>query len=352
MYLSEMAPYKYRGAFNTGFQICVGTGTLLSSLVNYATEKISGGWGWRLSLALAAVPTSILTTGAVFLPDTPSSLIQHGKDSQKVKILLQRIRGTSDVGRELADLIIASEKTIKRPFKKILLRKYRPQLVMALAIPFFQQVTGINMVVFYAPILFRTIGAGESASLLCAVVIGLVGMSTTILSLFIVDKVGRRILFQIGGIQMLVTQVLIGIIMAVKLGDQGGLSKGFSTSVLILICLYVAGFGLSWGPLGWLVPSEIFPLEIRSAAQSINVAVGFLTTFIVAQTFLAILCKFKSALFFFFGGWVALMTVFVFFLLPETKDVPLEKMGRIWRGHWFWKRYVVDVEDNECADQE
>ncbi|KAK6132224.1 hypothetical protein DH2020_034044 [Rehmannia glutinosa] len=258
--------------------------------------------------------------------------------------MLQKIRGTGDVESEFDDLVSASNasKTIKHPFKKILLRKYRPQLVMSVAIPLFQQVTGITVICFYAPILFQTIGSGVSASLMSSIFLGVVGMSTTLLSMFVVDKLGRMALFHIGGMQM-----LIGVIMAAKLGDHGEMSKRYSILVLILICIYVAGFDLSWGPLGWLVTSEIFPLEIRSAAQSINVAVGFLSTFVVAQMFLPMLCHFKFTIFFFFAGRVAVMTGFVYALLPETKDVPIEKMDKIWREHKFWKRFVGDGQEYE-----
>jgi hypothetical protein len=176
---------------------------------------------------------------------------------------------------------------------------------------------------------------------------GIVGTGSTFISMLIVDKLGRRALFTIGGIQMFISQVMVGGIMAAQLGDHGGIGKGSAYSVLVLIGVYVAGFGWSWGPLGWLVPSEIFPLEIRSAGQSITVAVSFLFTFIVAQTFLAMLCHFKAGIFFFFGGWVVVMTVFVYFLLPETKNVPIEQMDKVWREHWFWKRFVGEVSEDE-----
>ncbi|CAI0380900.1 unnamed protein product [Linum tenue] len=285
---------------------------------------------------MAAVPAAILTVGAIFLPETPSSLIQLTNDKDRARRLLQRVRGTSEVQSELADLIEASElsKSIDHnPFRKILEVNYRPQLVMAVAIPFFQQVTGINVIAFYAPLLFRTIGMGESASLMSAILTGAVGIATTFLSMVIVDRVGRRPLFLFGGVLMLVSQVLVGAIMAAELGDHG--------AVIVLIGFYVAGFGVSWGPLGWLVPSEIFSLEIRSAGQSIVVAVSFLFTFVVAQTFLSMLCHLKAGIFFFFGGWVVVMTVFVYLLLPETKGLPIEKMGDVWREHWFWNRVVV-----------
>ncbi|EYU20201.1 hypothetical protein ABFS82_06G049900 [Erythranthe guttata] len=344
LYLSEMAPAKYRGAFNNGFQLSVGIGALSANLINYGTEKIDGGFGWRISLAMAAVPASALTLGALFLPETPNSLIQLNNNHEKAKKMLQKIRGTENVEMELDDLIKASEnsKIAKNPYGKIAGRNYRPQFVMSIAIPFFQQVTGINVIAFYAPILFRTIGFGESASLLSAVMTGVVGIATTFASMVIVDRFGRRFLLIIGGIVMFASQMIVGSVMAAELDDRGGgLSRGYADLVLVLIGVYVAGFGVSWGPLGWLIPSEIFPMEIRSAGQSISVAVNFLFTFLVGQTFLTMLCRLKSGIFFFFGGWVAVMTVFVYLLLPETKNIPIEQMEMVWREHWFWKKFVV-----------
>ncbi|KAL6989418.1 Hexose carrier protein hex6, partial [Sarracenia purpurea var. burkii] len=343
LYLSEMAPPKSRGAICSGFELCTGMGVMLAQVTNYATDKIKGGWGWRISLAMAALPASILTIGAIFIPETPNSLIQRNSDHLKAKMMLQRIRGTDDVQAELDDLIKASEvsKTITHnPFRKIMQKKYRPQLVMAIVLPFFQQMTGISAIIFYAPVLFRTIGFGESASLMSAVATGVVGSVATFISMLIVDKHGRRVLLLIGGIQMLISHVVVGGILAAELKDHGGMSKGYCIVVLVLICFYVAGYWCSWGPLGWLIPSEIFPLEIRSAGQSISVAVRFLFIFILAQTSLSMLCHFKSGIFFFFGGWVAVMSGLVYLFLPETKGIPMEQMEKVWREHWFWKRFT------------
>ncbi|XP_022738032.1 hexose carrier protein HEX6-like isoform X2 [Durio zibethinus] len=349
LYISEMAPPTYRGAMNIVFDGGVGIGVLIANIINFCTEKIEGGWGWRISLSLAAVPASILTLGAIILPDSPNSLIHYTNNHEKAKRVLQRIRGTSDVQAEFNDLVTATSisKTIKSPFKKIMQRKHRPQLVMAAAIPFFAQMTGINVITFYAPILFRTIGLHESSSLLSAVVIRCFNVACTFVSMFVVDKHGRRVLFMIGGIQMLATQITIGGFMTALLGDHGALSKASAYLVLVLICIYISGFGLSWGPLGWLVPSEIYPLEIRSTGQSITVSVSFFFCFLVGQTFLSMLCHMKAGIFFFFGGWVAVMTTFVYFFLPETKNVPIEKMEKLWKEHWFWKRFLGDQEDDK-----
>ena len=130
--------------------------------------------------------------------------------------------------------------------------------------------------------------------------------------------------------------------------NGGGVPRTFAASVLVFICVYVAGFAWSWGALGLgiLVPSEIFPLEIRPAGQGINVAVNMLCTFAVAQAFLPMLCHMRSGLFYFFAGWVLVMTLFVVLFLPETKNVPIEKMAVVWRTHWFWGSFVLDQEDN------
>lgn len=123
-------------------------------------------------------------------------------------------------------------------------------------------------------------------------------------------------------------------------GNPGELPKWYAIVVVLFICIYVAGFAWSWGPLGWLVPSEIFPLEIRSAAQSINVSVNMIFTFIVAQVFLMMLCHMKFGLFLFFAFFVVVMSIFVFFFLPETKGIPIEEMGGVWKSHWYWSRFV------------
>ncbi|KAI3888018.1 hypothetical protein MKW92_029266 [Papaver armeniacum] len=345
VYLSEMAPAKLRGALNMGFQLAITIGILAANLVNYGTAKIKGGYGWRVSLALAAVPAIIMTVGAIFLPDTPNSLLERGHQ-EKAKTMLQKIRGNQEVEEEFQDLIEASEaaKKIEHPWRNILQPRYRPQLIMSIMIPFFQQFTGINVIMFYAPVLFKTIGFGDDAALMSAVITGFVNMFATFVSIGTVDRVGRIVLFLEGGIQMLICQILVGVILGMKFGVEGvgSMSKSSSYLVLFLICSYVAAFAWSWGPLGWLVPSEIFPLEIRSAGQAINVSVNMFFTFIIAQAFLTMLCHMKFGLFFFFGGFVLIMTLFIFFFLPETKNVPIEEMNNIWKKHWFWGKYIPD----------
>ncbi|KAH9299758.1 hypothetical protein KI387_031440, partial [Taxus chinensis] len=255
IYLSEMAPPKLRGALNIGFQLFIAIGVVTANLINYGTAKIDK-WGWRLSLGLAAVPAVIMVAGSLTLPETPNSLIERGQ-RERAKAMLQRIRGTPNVQEELDDLIQASEysMTVRHPFRNILTKKYRPQFVMAVLIPFFQQMTGINVIAFYAPVLFRTIGFGSDAALMSAVILGVVNLVSIIVSIFIVDKYGRRFLFLQGGVQMVIFQsidptefvplvrVIMSAILGTKLGTSGhgGMSKGYSMFMVVSMCLYAAG---------------------------------------------------------------------------------------------------------------
>ncbi|ESW25055.1 hypothetical protein PHAVU_003G003400 [Phaseolus vulgaris] len=341
VYLSEMAPAKIRGALNIGFQMMITLGNLIANLINYGTSKHENGW--RLSLGLAVVPAIVLCIGSVCVVETPNSLIERGKYGQ-AKEMLQKIRGTEKIDEEYQDLVDASEtaKMVEHPWKNIGSPKYRPQLIFCTFIPTFQQLTGINVIMFYAPVLFQILGFGNDASLMSAVITGAVNVVATLVSIVTVDRFGRRVLLLEGGMQMIICQVIIGIMIGITFGlnGQGAFSKAQADILLFFICAYVAAFAWSWGPLGWLVPSEICSLEIRPAGQAINVATNMLFTFAIAQVFLTMLCHIKFGLFFLFAGFVVIMTIFVAVFLPETKNVPIEEMNRLWTSHWFWTKIV------------
>ncbi|XP_039128967.1 sugar transport protein MST3-like [Dioscorea cayenensis subsp. rotundata] len=205
---------------------------------------------------------------------------------------------------------------------------------------------------FYAPVLFKTIGFEDDASLMSAVITGLVNVFATYVSIVTVDRFGRKMLFLQGGIQMLICQIVVGTMIAIMFGTSGAadVSMGYAPWVVVFICIYVAGFAWSWGPLGWLVPSEIFSLEIRSAGQSITVSVNMFFTFIIGQIFLTMLCHMKFGLFYFFGGWVVIMTIFIALFLPETKNVPIEEMILVWKRHWFWGKFISDDDVHVAND--
>lgn len=337
------------------FQLATTLGIFTANMVNYGTQKLKP-WGWRLSLGLAAFPALLMTLGGYFLPETPNSLVERGL-TERGRRVLEKLRGTENVNAELQDMVDASElaNSIKHPFRNILQKQHRPQLVMAIFMPMFQILTGINSILFYAPVLFQTMGFGGNASLYSSALTGAVLVLSTLVSIALVDRLGRRALLISGGLQMIICQVIVSVILGVKFGDkQDNLSKGYSIVIVVFICLFVIAFGWSWGPLGWTIPSEIFPLEIRSAGQSITVAVNLLFTFIIAQAFLSLLCALKFGIFLFFAGWITVMTIFVYFLLPETKGVPIEEMSLLWKKHWFWKKVLpaTNLEEAESNNND
>lgn len=209
VYLSEIAPSKWRGAFNSGFQFFIGIGVVVANCINYSTAKQT--WGWRLSLGLAVVPAAIMTLGVLIIPDTPNSLLERGKMEEAGKSL-RKARGDDDdiVTVEFEKLMRATQLAKlanKEPFVTILERQHRPHLVLAILFPFFQQLTGINIIAFYAPVLFESVGFGNDSALIAAIILGLVNLCSILVSTCLVDRFGRRFLFLEGGIQMLIFQV-------------------------------------------------------------------------------------------------------------------------------------------------
>ncbi|KAH0992717.1 hypothetical protein GBA52_004200 [Prunus armeniaca] len=306
---------------------------------------MSGPNGWRISLGLAAIPALLLTMGSLIVTDTPNSLIARGK-MEEGKAILKKIRGVDNVEPEFAEIVEASRAAneVKHPFRNLLKRRNRPQLI-------FQQLTGINAIMFYAPVLFKTLGFKSDASLYSSAITGAVNVLSTIVSIYFVDRAGRRVLLLEAGVQMFLSQIVITVVLGIKLKDDvNNLGHGLGILVLVFVCSFVASFAWSWGPLGWLIPSEIFALDARSAGQSVAVFFNMLFTFIIAQAFLSMLCHMQFAIFLFFAIWVFAMTLFTLFLIPETKGVPIEEMTeRVWKKHWFWKRYMDEVEDNPKA---
>ncbi|KAM5587803.1 hypothetical protein ABKV19_006314 [Rosa sericea] len=291
------------------------------------TEYATAACQKLLLLTLSPSSSSLLDASS------PSPSFCSILKASRIDRIYSRLRGVDNVDEEFNDLVEASEaaKLVKHPWSTLLTRKYRPQLVFAICIPAFQQLTGMNVITFYAPILFKTIGFGSIASLASALITNGVNFLATFVSIGLVDEFGRRFLFLEGGLQMFITQVVVGSAMAWKFGTSGNpgeLSKGFAATLLVtLICIYVAGFAWSWGPLG-------------SAAQAINVSVNMVFTFAIAQVFTAMLCHMKLI-------WIVLLLLLfllvrdVLLHLQVTKAVPIEEMERVREQNPFWRKYVV-----------
>ncbi|OAY61114.1 sugar transport protein 8 [Manihot esculenta] len=345
LFISEIAPPRYRGGLNICFQLLITFGILSANIINYFTSKLHPH-GWRISLGGAAVPAIVLLIGSIIIVETPTSLIDRGR-KEKGLSTLKKIRGVDDVGKEYAEILsaVGLAKQYKHPYRNLVSLYNRPQLICGSLLQFFQQFTGITAVMFYAPVLFLTMGFGDNASLFAAVMANIVKPIGTVVAILVVDRVGRRVLLVEAAIQMLISQCAIGGILAVHLKTTNVVPKHYCVAVIFFICVFLAGFAWSWGPLGWLIPSETFPLETRSSALFITVSMNMFFTFIIAQSFLTMLCTMRSGIFFFFAFWLVVMGLFAIFLLPETKGIPIDEMiDRVWKKHWFWKRYYKDYD--------
>eukprot|EP00775_Hariotina_reticulata_P001911 gene1911-2244_t len=296
LYLSEMAPFKLRGALNLLFQMAVTIGILAAQLINYGTKE-SVPHGWRISLALGGVPALLLFVGSMLLPDTPNSLVQRGRSDDGRRVL-QRIRGTDAVDVEFEDICEAvnvSNSVKTNPYRTILKRRYWPQLFITILIPAFQQLTGINAIMFYAPQLFQAAGQGADAALLSSVINGAVNVISTVVAIVAVDRLGRKFLFIQGGVQMIICEVVVGVL--VKYNFEGPGNSAIANAIIAFICLYVAAF--AWSCMKW-------------------------------------------GAFLFFAGFVVLMTIFVIIAVPETKGVPIEELSEvILNKHWLWSRVAA-----------
>lgn len=209
LFLSEIAPFHTRGALNILFQLNITIGILVANIVNYYASKIPL-YGWKLSLGLAGIPAIILCIGSFLIPETPTSLIEHGRHAEGLETL-KRIRGTHNVDAEFKEMMQASEtaRLVERSFMSIFHRTSFPQLVIGASLQFFQQFTGINTIMFYAPVLFETLGFKSNTSLLSSVTIGSVNLLGSVVSLLMVDKVGRKLLLLEGCLQMFLSMVKI-----------------------------------------------------------------------------------------------------------------------------------------------
>ncbi|KAL2463807.1 Sugar transport protein 8 [Forsythia ovata] len=341
LFLSEVAPMQHRGAVNILFQLFVTIGILIANLVNYAVSSIHPN-GWRIALGLAGVPAIFLFMGSLIITETPSSLIERGKEIEG-KEALKKIRGVDDVESELEQIKLACEisRQVKHPYKKLFKRASMPPLIIGISIQVFQQFTGINAIMFYAPVLFQTVGFKGNGSLLSAVITGVVNVLSTLVSIVAVDRVGRRKLLLQACVQMFISMVAIGSILLIHLKPTGSLDKGLAAVVVVLVCMFVMSFAWSWGPMGWLIPSETFPLETRTAGFAFAVSANMFFTFVIAQAFLSMLCNMRAYIFFFFALWILIMGLFVVFLLPETKGVPIDSMTeRVWKKHPVWRKFM------------
>ncbi len=320
MYISEIAPAKIRGRLVSFNQFAIIFGMLVVYFVNWGIARgQSLEWindiGWRYMFASEAIPALLFGILLLFVPETPRYLAMKKQDSKALQIL-EKINGAAEAKTILSEI----KQTVTIPKGK-LLSYGKLVIVIGILLSVFQQFVGINVALYYAPRIFESMGAAKDASMLQTIVMGLVNAIFTIVAILTVDKWGRKPLLIIGSIGM-----AIGMFGVSTLAFTGII--GIST--LLFIIVYTASFMMSWGPICWVLISEIFPNKIRGQAVAIAVAAQWAANYFISSTY-PMMMEYSGGLTYgFYGLMSVLSAIFVWKYVPETKGKTLEQMEFLW----------------------
>jgi SP family xylose:H+ symportor-like MFS transporter len=278
--------------------------------------------GWRYMLASEAIPSAILMVLLMFVPDTPRWLVLRGR-SPEALTQLRRVMGENDARAILADI----ERTMVVSSHK-LLSFGLPVIVIGIMISVFQQFVGINAVLYYAPLMFQNMGASTDTALLQTIVVGGANVIFTVIAIVTVDKWGRKPLLVTGAVIMAVAMIALGCLFNAKIVGLGA---------LIAVVVYIAGFALSWGPVAWVMLSEMFPNAIKGKAMGIAVAAQWIANLMVSASFKVLdgnsvlNAMFNHGFaYWIYGGMSVLAALFVLRYVPETKGRSLEAIQDLW----------------------
>ena len=332
MYIAEVSPTRIRGRMVSLNQFAIVSGMLLVYFVNYfiagqGDDTWNADYGWRWMFASGALPALLFFVLLLLVPESPRWLTEQGR-RQEAWTVLARVNGPQQAEQE----ILAMEETIALEtgsLSQLLLPGLRTVLVLGVALAVLQQITGINVFLYYAPEIFKSM-AGEKSdvALLQTVVVGVVNMLFTVIAIWTVDRLGRKPLMIIGFAGMSVSLAALGLASYYQRTDVW---------VLLFILAYIACFALSVGPVTWVLLSEIFPTRIRGRAMAIATVCLWVANLIISQTFPMLdenawlLARFHHAFpFWLYGVFCVVALVFVVGWVPETKGRSLEEIERQW----------------------
>jgi SP family galactose:H+ symporter-like MFS transporter len=321
LYISEVAPPRVRGALVSFNQLALTMGILIAFLVDYA---LSSSAAWRLMFGLAAIPAVLLFVGMLTQAESPVWLVTHGRMEEARRVLVRVRSRDHDVDGEIAEISALGERTSS--YRELLRPDVRKVVVIGVLLAVFQQITGINTVIYYAPTLLHQAGLGNSASLLANVGNGIVNVAMTVIAIRLIDKVGRRVLLIGGTIGMAVALFVVATTFAVS-----GNTLGHTAAIVAVagLAVYTGSFAIGLGPVFWLLISEIYPARIRGKSMSIATIANWGANFVVAISFLTLLNTISNAGTFFLLGFLSLTAVAYFWRkVPETKGLTLEEIER------------------------
>lgn len=319
LYLAEMAPTSIRGALTSLNQLMIAIGIFVSYAVTFL---LSGDGNWRLMLGLAAVPAALMLVGLWFQDESPRWLVTHGR-ADEARAALTRTRGAADVQREMADIHRASQAGSGLGIIEMLRTPWlRRAILLAAMLAIFQQLVGINTIVYYAPTILNAAGFGKSAAILNSVGLASLSIVTTVIAASIVDRVGRRPLMLGGLVGMITSMAMTGAVFL-----SSGL-HGVDGKIIAVACLAVfkIAFSISWGPLVWVMLPELLPLQVRGTVMGGAVFLNWATNFLVSLLFPIALAAGAGTVFELFAGFGCIAFLLTIKWLPETTGRSLEAL--------------------------
>ena len=321
LYLAEIAPKERRGGVVSLNQFCITFGILLSYIVDYLLAGTAANWRWMLGAG--AVPAAVLFAGMLALPESPRWLAGEGR-MDEARVALRRLRAGSAVEGELAELRTDLRREGGRlvSWSALFRRGARKPIIVGVALAVFQQVTGINTVIYYAPTIFRSAGlSSDSVSILATAGVGLVNVVMTVVAMNLMDRVGRRplLLWGLGGM-ILMLLVLAG-------GFAWGAHGAVAYFTVASVAAYVGFFAIGLGPVFWLLISEIFPLAVRGRGMSVASVANWGMNFVVTLVFPPLVAALGSAsAFLVFAVLSVGAFIFTWAEVPETRGRSLEEI--------------------------
>lgn len=316
LYIGEAAPPQIRGALVSFNQLAITSGILTAYLVDYG---LASSENWRLMFGLATIPAAALFVGMLFQHESPHWLIAQGREDE-ARAVLHRVRASTDIEAEINEVRALSQR--KASARELLDPAVRGALTVGVLLAVFQQVTGINTIIYYAPTLLHGAGLGNSAALLANVANGAVNVGMTIVAIRLIDRVGRRPLLLGGTTGMAVALVVLAVAFVI-----GGSHLTGATAIVAIgaLLVYTGSFAIGLGPVFWLLISEIYPVSIRGQAMSVATIANWGANFVVTVSFLTLLGALHgSGTFFLFGFLTLVALVYFQRRVPETKNRSLQ----------------------------
>ena len=313
-YISEVAPAERRGRLVALYQFQIVFGILIAYFSNFLLSSALG-LDWRWMLGIEAVPAAIFLLLVVRVPESPRWLLVHGADESKARAVVRT------VNPERVDAVVAEIKEGLTAFAdRLFVKRFRWPIVLAFLLAFFNQLSGINFVIYFAPRIFNLAGLDSSAALLSTTGIGIVNLVFTMIGLYLIDRAGRRFLMTIGSIGYIVSLVAVAWSFYT---DAGGML------VVLFLFLFIASHAVGQGAVIWVFIAEIFPNTVRSKGQSLGCGTHWVFAAIVALLMPYALSIFEGHVIFgFFAFMMILQLAFVLFMMPETKGKTLESLAK------------------------